>query len=108
MSSQNYSASLNDDVVSAVSSAVANLQQLNIGKEELVVMPPTENQSAVVLPNHLQTFAADCSHLSFGTYKSGVASASPTAVASNPIESNLDVSSADGSSAMYNFRHDLF
>lgn len=103
LSSQNYSASLNDDVVSAVSSAVANLQQLNIGKEELVVMPPTENQSAVVLPNHLQTFAADCSHLSFGTYKSGVASASPTAVVSNSIESNLDVSAADSSSAMYNF-----
>lgn len=88
-----------------MSSAVANLQQLNIGKEE-PVMPPTENHSAVVLPNHLQTFAADCSHLSFGTYKSGVTSASPTVVAFNPIESNLEVSAADTSSAMYNFRHD--
>lgn len=105
MPSQNYSASLNDDVVSALSSAVANLQQLNIGKEE-PVMPPTENHSAVVLPNYLQTFAADCSHLSFGTYKSGVTSASPTVVAFNPIESNLEVSAADTSSAMYNFRHD--
>ncbi|XP_024041396.1 uncharacterized protein LOC18045441 isoform X3 [Citrus clementina] len=102
--SQNYSASLNDDVVSALSSAVANLQQLNIGKEE-PVMPPTENHSAVVLPNHLQTFAADCSHLSFGTYKSGVTSASPTVVAFNPIESNLEVSAADAPSAMYNFRN---
>lgn len=99
LSSQNYSASLNDDVASAVASAVANLQQLNIGKEELV-MPSTENHSAVVLPNLLQTFAADCSHLSFGTYKSGVASASHTAVAFNPIESNLEVSAADGPSAI--------
>ncbi|GAY50808.1 hypothetical protein CUMW_129570 [Citrus unshiu] len=102
--SQNYSASLNDDVVSALSSAVANLQQLNIGKEE-PVMPPTENHSAVVLPNYLQTFAADCSHLSFGTYKSGVTSASPTVVAFNPIESNLEVSAADAPSAINSEYH---
>ncbi|XVF58520.1 hypothetical protein PTKIN_Ptkin07bG0072600 [Pterospermum kingtungense] len=38
--------------------------------EERLVIPMEDNQ-AVVLPNYLQAFSADCSHLSFGTYKSG-------------------------------------
>lgn len=73
-------------------------------------MPPTENNSTVVLPNYLQAFASDCSHLSFGTYKSGAASASPQPVASNPLKSNLEVSAAeDGSSAGHlNIRRDFF
>ncbi|XP_050381044.1 uncharacterized protein LOC126798200 isoform X2 [Argentina anserina] len=55
--------SISDDV--AVSSATINMQQLSLKKEE------PEDQCTVVLPNNLQELAADCSHLSFGTYKSG-------------------------------------
>lgn len=104
----NQAASVNGDIALAVSSAAAHLQQLRIGKEGLA-MPPPENNSTLVLPNYLQTFASDCSHLSFGTYKSGAASASPQLVASNPLTSNLDFSAAvDGSSAMHlNMRHDF-
>ncbi|VVA38937.1 PREDICTED: GBF-interacting 1 [Prunus dulcis] len=61
--------SVSNDVAVAVSSATMNMQQLNLGKEE-----PTEN-CAVVLPNNLQELAADCSHLSFGTFRSGPSSA---------------------------------
>ncbi|KAJ4700301.1 GBF-interacting protein 1-like, partial [Melia azedarach] len=99
LSFQNSSASLNDDAIS-VSSAIANLQQLDIGKEE-PVMPSTEDHSAVVLPNHFQALVTDCSHLSFGTYTSGIASSSPMAMASNPTESNLEVSVGDGSSTVH-------
>ncbi|KAM5580044.1 hypothetical protein ABKV19_009669 [Rosa sericea] len=45
--------------------ATMNMQQLSLGKKE------PEDQCTVVLPNNLQELAADCSHLSFGTYKSG-------------------------------------
>ena len=75
------------------SQAMANLQQLNIGKEE-PIMPPT-----------VQAFAIDCSHLSFGTYKFGVASASLMAVASNSTKRNLEILVANGSFAVhFNFK----
>ncbi|KAK0589325.1 hypothetical protein LWI29_012662 [Acer saccharum] len=96
-----YSASFSDDVLSAVSSAAANLQQLNIGRVE-PAKPLTEDNSAVVLPIYLQAFAADCSHLSFGTYKSGVASAPIAPISSNSSKSDLEVSAVvDGSSALH-------
>ncbi|KAK3183415.1 hypothetical protein Dsin_030701 [Dipteronia sinensis] len=102
-----YSASLSDDILSAVSSAAANLQQLNIGREE-PAKPLTEDNSAVVLPIYLQAFAADCSHLSFGTYKSGVASAPTATISSNSSKGDLEVSAVvDGSSALHwNIRHE--
>ncbi|KAL5795504.1 hypothetical protein ACOSQ2_000324 [Xanthoceras sorbifolium] len=100
-----HPASLSDSVLSAVSSAAANLQQLNIGKEE-PAKPLTEDNSAVVLPNYLQAFAADCSHLSFGTYKSGVASAPSLPTSSTPSKSDLEVSAVvDGSSAHWKIRN---
>lgn len=71
---QTQSGSLNDATTEAVSSAVANLDQLSIGKERAPSL--SENNSSVVLPNYLQAFSADCSHLSFGTYKSKGGSAS--------------------------------
>nr|XP_011467574.1 PREDICTED: uncharacterized protein LOC101307606 isoform X2 [Fragaria vesca subsp. vesca] len=60
--------SVSDDL--AVSSATINMQQLSLKNDE------PEDQCTVVLPNNLQELAADCSHLSFGTYKSGNNSAS--------------------------------
>lgn len=76
LSDPNYSAPLTDKVI-AVPSAAAKLQHLSLGEEE------PESNCAVVLPSHLQALAADCSHLSFGTYKSGNSSASTAPFSSN-------------------------
>ncbi|CAI0449162.1 unnamed protein product [Linum tenue] len=46
------------------------LQQLSL--EEKPAEVTSENKHGVVFPNYMQAFAADCSHLSFGTYKSMV------------------------------------
>ncbi|PQM37191.1 uncharacterized protein Pyn_39947 [Prunus yedoensis var. nudiflora] len=86
--------SVSNDVAVAVSSATMNMQQLNLGKEE-----PTDN-CAVVLPNNLQELAADCSHLSFGTFRSGPSSAfsrSPSNSLKNDLggfSAGINVSSA--------------
>ncbi|PON69460.1 GBF-interacting protein [Parasponia andersonii] len=60
LSDPSYPAALTDNDIVA-----AKLQNLSLGKEG------PENDSTIVLPGHLQALAADCSHLSFGTYKSG-------------------------------------
>lgn len=101
----NGAAPLNDEV----SSAAMNLQQLSLGKESTV--PSSVDNCAVVFPNYIQAFSADCSHLSFGTYKSGVHDASYRPLASNPSKIYLEDDSAvtDVSSAgCLETRHDSF
>ncbi|KAF3449862.1 hypothetical protein FNV43_RR05941 [Rhamnella rubrinervis] len=49
----------------SASSVAANLQQLNIEKDD-VGAPPEEDGPSVVIPNHLQLHTPDCLHLSFG------------------------------------------
>lgn len=88
-----HPASLEDNVLSVT----ANLQQLHIRKEE-TAKRSIEDSSSLVLPDHLQAFAADCSHLSFGTYKSGVPSSVPTS--SCPSKSDVEVYAVDGASAL--------
>ncbi|KAK2387402.1 RNA polymerase II degradation factor protein [Trifolium repens] len=51
-----------------VSSVALDLQRLSM--EESHLKAPS-SEDTVVLPNHLQALAAECSHLSFGTYKGG-------------------------------------
>lgn len=77
-SDRSYSAALTDNDVVA-----AKLQHLSLEKED------PENNSTVVLPSHLQALAADCSHLSFGTYKSGNDSASTGLLPSNQLKEDL-------------------
>ncbi|OMP05925.1 hypothetical protein COLO4_08450 [Corchorus olitorius] len=98
----NSTASLSNDVVEAVSSAAVNLQNLSLGKEEPDVTRTEENHG-VVLPNYLQAFAADCSHLSFGTYKSGKSTASSHPRASSSLTNDPgDVFTAsNGPSSMH-------
>lgn len=96
-----YSApSSSGDVSVAVSSAAASLQQLNLHKEELGA-PPVDNNPAVIIPDHLQVPTADCSHLSFGSFGSGLGAPFTGSFASKSLQNNLeDVSvSADVSSA---------
>ncbi|XP_061968410.1 uncharacterized protein LOC133691825 isoform X3 [Populus nigra] len=91
----NCAAPLNDEV----SSAAVNLQQLSLGKEE-PALPPSEDNHAVVFPDYMQAFAADWSHLSFGTYKSGAYNAvSGGSIASTPVKTNLEETSAAANSS---------
>ncbi|AQK97101.1 Putative DUF1296 domain containing family protein [Zea mays] len=51
-------------------SAVANFQHLSLQNEDIVVTKSEDNH-AVILPDHLQATNADCAHLSFGSFESG-------------------------------------
>ncbi|XP_011026251.1 PREDICTED: uncharacterized protein LOC105126918 isoform X2 [Populus euphratica] len=91
----NCAAPLNDEV----SSAAVNLQQLSLGKEE-PALPSSEDNHAVVFPDYMQAFAADWSHLSFGTYKSGASNAvSGGLTASTPVKTNFEETSAVANSS---------
>ncbi|CAK8565468.1 unnamed protein product [Lathyrus sativus] len=75
-----------------VSSVTLDLQRLNM-KEANLEVPSSDD--IVVLPNHLQALAAECSHLSFGTYKGGNNSASSEAFTPNNLSRDgLEMKSA--------------
>ncbi|KAF8408966.1 hypothetical protein HHK36_005036 [Tetracentron sinense] len=96
----NSVSSVEDDVSIAVSSVAANLQHLSLQKEDLGA-PPAEDNPAVVIPNHLQVSAADCSHLSFGSFGSGISATFSGSFASKPFKSNFEdasLAAADASS----------
>ncbi|KAF8413613.1 hypothetical protein HHK36_001605 [Tetracentron sinense] len=88
----NFSVSSVEDVSIVVSSATTSLQQLSL-QEELVV-PRAEDNLAVVIPNHLQVPTADCSHLSFGSFGSGINATFSGSFASKPLKSDLQEPSA--------------
>ncbi|KAJ6796522.1 Uncharacterized protein M6B38_218935 [Iris pallida] len=77
------------DTDEEISSAAQNLQQLNLQKGELGVASAEENP-AVIIPSHLQVTNADCSHLSFGSFGSGM-SATFCGLPSQSLTSNLEV-----------------
>ncbi|KAJ4975556.1 hypothetical protein NE237_000662 [Protea cynaroides] len=89
LSAPSYSFSSAEDVSVAVSSAAADLQQLSLRKDELGV-PPSEDNPAVIIPNHLQVSTADCSHLSFGSFGSGISGTFSGSFASKPSKINLE------------------
>ncbi|KAG2590625.1 hypothetical protein PVAP13_5NG419800 [Panicum virgatum] len=63
----------NEAVVSNLDaeSAAANFQHLSLQDDDLVATKSTEDNPAVILPDHLQAANADCAHLSFGSFESG-------------------------------------
>ncbi|KAI4306011.1 hypothetical protein L6164_029329 [Bauhinia variegata] len=101
-SSEHQQGTLTSDALVNVVSAVSDLEQLSLGSSKLEV-PPSSDNCAVVLPNHLEALAADCSHLSFGTYNHVITSVSSAMPASNFSKSDLDETTAtiDGSSPQY-------
>lgn len=107
LSSPNHSVHLTDDTSVDVSSATATLHRLSLRNEESAV-PITEDNCALVFPTHLQALAADCSQLSFGTYKGGINSAFSEPLGS--IQLKLDRGKAsvaiDGSYAHLDSRYD--
>lgn len=105
VSKKNNSVCSTENVIVDVSSAAENLQNLSLGKGEL------DDNFSVVLPDHLQALAADCSHLSFGTYKSRVSSALTRSLPSNQFEDDFEGASTamDGLTRGHlNTRHRCF
>lgn len=80
--------------------------------EESKLEVPSSEDSLVVLPNHLQALAAECSHLSFGTYKGSNNSSSSAIFAHNNLSrSGLEMKSAAVDDSLAQFpdaRHFLF
>ncbi|XXG90527.1 hypothetical protein AAC387_Pa12g2268 [Persea americana] len=91
--------SLVEDVSEAATTAAARLQNLSLQEEEISA-PPGEENPAVIIPNHLQVPTADCSHLSFGSFGSGIGATFYGSFVSKTLKSNLSEAStaADGSS----------
>ncbi|KAH6826201.1 hypothetical protein C2S53_001638 [Perilla frutescens var. hirtella] len=90
-----------EEAGASVSSVTRNFQQLNVEKDDRG-FPSEGNTPSVVIPDHLQVQAADCSHLSFGSFGASMnASYSSGTLASAPVKSNLEEghSEADISSA---------
>ncbi|PIN23607.1 hypothetical protein CDL12_03679 [Handroanthus impetiginosus] len=90
-----------DEVDVSVSSVSRNFQQLSIEKDDIGFQSEGKAPS-VVIPDHLQVQTAACSHLSFGSFGSGMGAAYISGtVASVPVETNLEDahSEADISSA---------
>ncbi|GMP73810.1 hypothetical protein CsSME_00031432 [Camellia sinensis var. sinensis] len=59
------------------------------------VEPAEEDNHSVIIPNHLQVQSADCSHLSFGSFGSGISAAFSGPFSSRPLKSNIEETSAD-------------
>ncbi|KAI3466795.1 hypothetical protein Pfo_023458 [Paulownia fortunei] len=90
-----------EEVGATVSSVTRNLQQLSVKKEDRG-FPSEENAPSVVIPDHLQVQTADCSHLSFGSFGSGMSPAySSGTITSVLVKTKLEEahSEADISSA---------
>ncbi|KAK4421106.1 hypothetical protein Salat_2061100 [Sesamum alatum] len=85
-----------DEEVSApVSSLTKNLQQLSV-QEDHRGFSLEGNAPSVVIPDHLQVQTADCSHLSFGSFGSGMSAAySSGTMTSIPLQPNLEEAHSD-------------
>ncbi|KAI5571063.1 hypothetical protein BDE02_11G068800 [Populus trichocarpa] len=82
----------NNEAEDGTSSVAANLQHLSLQNDDQGVQPE-ENNPSVIIPNHLQVHAQECSHLSFGSFGSGMNSAFSGQFASMPINKSLEETS---------------
>ncbi|KAL7212568.1 hypothetical protein ACSBR2_015291 [Camellia fascicularis] len=82
-----------EDVGVSVSSVTSTLQQLSVQEDR--VEPAEEDNPSLIIPNHLQVQSADCSHLSFGSFGSGISAAFSGPFSSRPLKSNIEETSAD-------------
>ncbi|KAK6284039.1 hypothetical protein POUND7_002991 [Theobroma cacao] len=78
-----------DEAEDGASSVAVNLQQLNLHNDDREP-PPEEDNPSVIIPNHLQLHTPDCSHLSFGSFGSGIGSTFSAPFASRSLKNNLD------------------
>jgi len=90
-----------------VSSMAANIEQLNIQRDDHGTEQEDDNPS-VVIPNHLQLHTPECMNLSFGSFGSGNPLSGPVSFTSRPLKSKLedtsgatDVSTIENSDTRY-------
>ncbi|XP_057749866.1 uncharacterized protein LOC130968544 isoform X1 [Arachis stenosperma] len=81
----------NNEAEDGVSSAVTNLEQLNLNKDD-EAKEQEEDNPPLLIPNHLQIHTPECFSLSFGSFGSGknagIKGSGP--YSSQPLESNLE------------------
>ncbi|KAL6542737.1 hypothetical protein OROHE_010257 [Orobanche hederae] len=78
------------DVGASVVSVTRNLQQLSVNKDDRG-FPSEGNAPSVVIPDHLQVQTADCAHLSFGSFGSGMSAPYSTVTKTSVLEkTNLE------------------
>ncbi|XP_077250954.1 uncharacterized protein LOC143890240 isoform X2 [Tasmannia lanceolata] len=93
---EDYPVPLSDeDTGVAISSATVNLQQLNLQKDDLGATPAEDNR-AVIIPKHLQVPTVDCSHLSFGSFGSGISATFSGSFASKTLKGSIEDASVSG------------
>ena len=79
-----------EEVGASVASVTRNIQQLSVDKDD-TEFPSEEDTPSVVIPDHLQAQAAECSHLSFGSFGPSMNASYPTGgLTSATVKSNLD------------------
>ncbi|KAI0524731.1 hypothetical protein KFK09_004115 [Dendrobium nobile] len=83
-----------EDTNVEISSAAANLQNLSIGKVGLAGST-VEDNPAVIIPRHLQVTNADCSHLCFGSFGSGVSTSLPRSLQPKPLHNSSELKTVD-------------
>ncbi|XP_020703563.1 uncharacterized protein LOC110114878 isoform X2 [Dendrobium catenatum] len=83
-----------EDTNVEISSAAANLQNLSIEKVGLAGST-VEDNPAVIIPRHLQITNADCSHLCFGSFGSGVSTSLPRSLQPKPLHNSSEVITVD-------------
>ncbi|GAB2299104.1 hypothetical protein Dimus_033176 [Dionaea muscipula] len=84
-----------EDVSMSVASVATNLQQLNLEKDDEDSTSET-GSPAVKIPEHLQVQSADCSHLSFGSFGSGMSGPfSRSFAASKPLKTDFEMASVE-------------
>ncbi|XP_034932445.1 uncharacterized protein [Populus alba] len=82
----------NNEAEDGALSVAANLHQLSLRNDDQGAQPEEDNPS-VIIPNHLQVHTQECSHLSFGSFGSGMNSAFPGHYASMPMNNSLEETS---------------
>ncbi|KAF9666440.1 hypothetical protein SADUNF_Sadunf16G0229600 [Salix dunnii] len=79
----------NNEAEDGASSVAANLQKLSLQNDDQGVQPEKDNPS-VIIPNHLQVHTQECSHLSFGSFGSGMNSGFSGHFASMSMNNSLE------------------
>ncbi|GMH26837.1 hypothetical protein Nepgr_028680 [Nepenthes gracilis] len=87
-----------EDANALASYAATNLQQLRLSKEG-EESPSEAGSPAVKIPDHLQVQSADCSHLSFGSFGSGMSAPFSGPFASMSVKSNSEEASTAAAAA---------
>ncbi|KAL2341495.1 hypothetical protein Fmac_009435 [Flemingia macrophylla] len=82
----------NTEVEDDVSSVAANIERLNIQRDDQGTEQEDDNPS-VVIPNHLQLHTPECMNLSFGSFGTGKPLSGSGPYTSRPLKSNMEDSS---------------